>query len=165
MRSPLLLTALLALTLHGCATQPTVADGALADSAHPYDGWWTAQLQTTTRQQKAGNWIITCDDMAGEFAFEVVESVVHMSLLGEEVAQPLSRGGKFTLEKDTAYAFEEAPSSDSALNRGGVTLVIKGKLAGANPRGTLTERIEQLWGGCRTKIRYVRDAGAEEQQG
>ncbi|MEM7379486.1 MAG: hypothetical protein AAF460_18520 [Pseudomonadota bacterium] len=165
MRLSLLLTAGLTLAVHGCATQPTVADGVPSDSTHPYDGWWTAQLQSTSRQQKAGNWIITCDDMAGEFAFEVVESVVYMSLLGEEVVQPLNRGGKFTLEKGTAYAFEEAPASDSALNRGGVTLVIKGKLAGANPRGTLTERIEQLWGGCRTKIHYVRDTTELEQRG
>ncbi|MEM6987805.1 MAG: hypothetical protein AAF499_14860, partial [Pseudomonadota bacterium] len=79
--------------------------------------------------------------MAGEFAFEVVDSVVYMNLLGEEVSQTLRRGGKFKIEQQSAYAYESTVSSSTSLTRGGVTLVLSGKLGSSKPRGKLVERI------------------------
>ncbi|MEM6987808.1 MAG: hypothetical protein AAF499_14875, partial [Pseudomonadota bacterium] len=124
--------------------------------AHPYDGWWTAELQETPLRQYDGDWELTCNDVSGEFNFEIVESHVHVSLLGQLSERPLDGRGRFEVRQATNYEVSEAPSSDASLRDGAVTLIFKGDLRKQTPKGSLTHYIDEIGTGCRTAIRFNR---------
>ncbi|MEM9604204.1 MAG: hypothetical protein AAGA11_15155 [Pseudomonadota bacterium] len=151
--------AVLITTVSGCATTDPVVhhDVQGAVIAHPFDGWWTAELGGTPRTQFAGDWELTCQDIEGEFAFEVVESVAQINLLGQYVEQPVDSRGRFELRQGTEYAVTEAPSSDESLADGGITLILKGDLLRSRPRGSLTHHIAEIDAGCRTGIAFRRE--------
>lgn len=151
--------AVLIVSAFGCATtDPLVhhdAEGAVI--AHPFDGWWTAALGRTPRTQFAGDWELTCQDIEGEFAFEVVESIAQINLLGQYAEQPVDSRGRFELRQGTEYAVTEAPSSNESLADRGITLVLKGDLFRTRPRGSLTHHIDEIDAGCRTDIAFRRE--------
>gem|GEM_PF-4704713 len=141
----------LLLGLTACATQP-VTPSATGNTEHPYDGWWTARLLETPAMQFAGEWEISCSGLTGEFAIEVVDSRVYVSLLGRELEQPLDRRGRFDLRQATDYAFKESQSSDVALRDGGVTMVLKGDLRAHKHKGSLMQYVAEIGGGCKTPM-------------
>lgn len=149
--------AVTALGLAGCATQPGVVGGD-AEVPHPHDGWWTAHLQTTPVMQFAAGWEMSCTDISGEFAFEVVDSKVYVTLLGRDIEQPLDRRGRFVVRQPTEYAVQESPSSDVALRSGAVTMIVKGDLRAKSRSGSLTQHVQEIGGGCKTPIVFIRDS-------
>lgn len=146
----------LALGLSSCATQPS-APAAGGNIEHPYDGWWTAHLQATPTTQTAGEWEIRCSGLSGEFAIEVVESRVYVSLLGRELDQQLDRRGRFDVRQETDYAFTESSSSDTRLRDGGVTMVLKGDLRAHKTKGSIMQYVAEIGGGCKTPILFERE--------
>lgn len=139
--------------LSGCASSPLTPE-----ELNSYDGWWTAKIQKTPKTQHANGWEQHCSNLEGEFSFEVRDGVILMNILGTSQEQILSSKGSFTIEQVTDFHVDEASGSDVQIENGQVTYIIKGKLDGPKPRGTIVDWVQEIGAGCITKIKYVRES-------
>lgn len=156
MHTKLILAVSLLVLITGCATTANTQLSADGSNTHSYDGWWTATLLKTPRSQFSGDWVLSCADSSGEFAFEVAQSRVVVKLLGQVSEQPLDERGRFEIRQATSYSVSETPSSDLTIGNGNVTLVFKGNLSRRKPKGSLTHLISGLGDGCRTTAVFTR---------
>lgn len=146
--------ALVSIALGGCVSNPiSEAD------RNSFDGWWTAKIQETPDPQMQNSWRLGCNNLEGEFTFEVVNGVVKMNLLGTVQESPLLQGGRFRIDQKTDIHVDESSGSDVDIDDGQVTYVIKGNLGASTPKGSIQDWVQEIGAGCITKIFYEREQG------
>lgn len=143
-------------SLTGCAISPMP----MAESERlNYDGWWTAKIKKTPSPQTQNSWRMQCTNLEGEFAFEVVDGMVRMNILGASQESELSKGGQFKVKQVTGRRVSESAGSDVTIDDGTVTYVIKGVLGSSKPKGSIQNWVQGIGAGCITKIVYEREQG------
>ena len=156
---PAFTLAFVSIVAAGCSSNPLAPE-----EKNLYDGNWVAQISKTTSSQRLAGWRLKCSNMQGELAFEVINGVMEIKLLDEVVQLPLLAEGKFRVKEVSNYHASQSSSSSIRIFDGSVTNILHGKLEGNNPKGRLSNWVQEVGAGCTTKVKFVRVGNTKSTQ-
>lgn len=120
----------LCLLMQGCASavlRPVAESD--KDPSGSFDGPWQVVINKAPGiQYGPGNWTFNCTGEEGELGLMVRNSVAQISFERRFHEAFVSQSGRFRFEVPLLQAAKSSGTSDSSLDRGEMTLIIRGSL-------------------------------------